>query len=231
MNIDIRLGMPVVAADGARVGKVDGLVVDPDQNEFLELIVHKGFLLTTDRIIDRNYIDTVTDEQVTLRIDGEEVDRLPQFSAREYAVAIPPGTAPMMYPAGGGTTTDQAIYWKAGTGRHELQGAGMKTYEVAVAESAVIEVRSSLPEASVVIDRGTDVITADHRKIGVIDDITYNEQGEITGFMVKTGFIQHDTIEVPIAQVAGLTHRYMRLNVTHDELESVDAQAAPMPLV
>jgi uncharacterized protein YrrD len=231
MNIDVKLGMPVVAADGTRVGKVDGLVVDPDRNEFLELIVHKGFLLTTDRIVDKSAIDDVADGQVYLRIDADAVERLPQFSAKEYAVAMPVDAAPMPFAMGGGPTTNQAIYWKAGSGRREMHGASMNTYQVAVAESAVVEVRSNLPESSVVIDRGTDVITADDRKLGVIEDIVYNERGEISGFVVKGGFIQHHDVVIPIADVVAITHRYIRLNTTYAQAEGVAVEAESVSLV
>ena len=68
----IELGRPVMSRDGERIGTVDQLVLDPDTREVRAIIVHRGLLLTEDRLVDRAAIDTVAlDGTVWLALDAE----------------------------------------------------------------------------------------------------------------------------------------------------------------
>jgi uncharacterized protein YrrD len=96
-----------------------------------------------------------------------------------------------------------------------------------VAGGGVVEVRSGLPDAAVVLDRGTDVLASDDRKIGTVDEIIFDERGDITAFVIKAGFFTHQDITVPVERVDAITHRYVRLNVMPDEIGIELAELTP----
>ncbi len=214
MTFDVGIGESVLTSDGKDIGKVDGLVVDPDSMDMLEIIVHKGFLFSTDRIIDVVYIDRVDDDgTIHLNVDASRANDFPPYVTHEYVVATGTDRGAMPVGVGIGPTVNQPIMWRArpvGRGMHVTGEAG---YLAAVAQAVPVEVRSDLPTAAVVIDAGTDVIAADGQKIGTVDDILYNDEDELTGFIVEAGFFHHRDIPVPISNVAAITSRYVRLNV------------------
>lgn len=219
MNTDVKLGMVVVTSDGKRIGKVDRLVVDPDQLELLEIVVHQLLLLPAHKIVNQVDIDRVTDEgTLLLKIDAETARDLSRFSAHEYSVASSVDGSMAPFAVGAGPTMNQPILYRTGTGHHQMHAARTNYYEAAVAGGAVVEVRSSLPDAAVVLDKGTDVLTADDRKIGTVDEIVFDDRGEIGGFVVRAGFFTHHDITVPIEQVDAITHRFVRLKVMSDEI-------------
>jgi uncharacterized protein YrrD len=212
MMIDVRLGSSVFSSDGKRVGKVDGLVIDPDSKSMLEIIVHQGLVFSTDRIVDVIYIDRIDEEgAVHLTVDADEADRMPPLVTRDYTVASSAGPAPIPSTIGRGPT--DPLMWRSGPAGRGMHSSNEAEYLVAVASAAPVEVRSDLPDESVVIDSGTDVVTVDGEKIGTVDDVIYDEAGGLTGFVVKTGRFHHHDITVTISNVAAMTNTYVRLKV------------------
>ncbi|HUG13632.1 MAG TPA: PRC-barrel domain-containing protein [Thermomicrobiales bacterium] len=218
MNTNIRLGMVVVTSDGKRIGKVDRLVVDPDHQELLEIVVHQHLPLPAHWIVNYADIGLVEDDTLVLKIDAEAAQSLPRFSAHEYTVGSSVNSSLTPFGLGAGPTTNQPLLYRAGAGRHAMRAARTNLYQETVLEGGVVEVRSSLPDAAVVLDKGADVLAADDSKIGTVDEIIFDERGDITGFVVRAGFFMHHDITVPIGRVDSITHRYVRLNVMSDEI-------------
>lgn len=78
----IELGRPVMSRDGKRIGTVDQLVLDPATREVQAIIVHRGWLLSEDRIVDRALIDAVApDGTVWLSVEAEQTKEL-RFSLK-----------------------------------------------------------------------------------------------------------------------------------------------------
>jgi uncharacterized protein YrrD len=214
VTIDVRLGSSVISSDGKRVGKVDGLVIDPDSKSMLEIIVHQGFVFSTDRVIDVMYIDRIDEDgAVHLTVNADKADQMPPLVTRDYAVASSMRQAPIPATIGRGPTTIDPLMWRSGPAGRGMQSTSEAEYLVAVASAAPVEVRSDLPDESVVIDTGTDVVTVDGEKIGTVDDVLYDENGKLTGFIIKAGRFQHHDMTVPISNVAVITKRYVRLKV------------------
>jgi uncharacterized protein YrrD len=193
---------------------VDGLVIDPDSKSMLEIIVHQGFVFSTDRVIDVMYIDRIDEDgAVHLTVNADKADQMPPLVTRDYAVASSMRQAPIPATIGRGPTTIDPLMWRSGPAGRGMQSTSEAEYLVAVASAAPVEVRSDLPDESVVIDTGTDVVTVDGEKIGTVDDVLYDENGKLTGFIIKAGRFQHYDITVPISNVAVITKRYVRLKV------------------
>jgi predicted flap endonuclease-1-like 5' DNA nuclease len=216
MNTEIRFGMPVMTSDGKRIGKVDRLVVDPDHLQFLEVVVQQYLPIPVERIVNRVDIHRVDNEALLLKIDHEAAHMLPQFNTREYSVASTDGGG-TPFALGAGPTTNQPILYERGSSRHEMHAARTNVFEAAVATASVVEVRSNLPDAAVVLNRGTDVLDADEHKIGTLDEMSFDERGTITGFVIRTGFFTRHEQTVLAERIAAITHKYVRLNVKPHE--------------
>jgi uncharacterized protein YrrD len=223
MSVEIRLGAAVVTSDGAEVGKVDRIVVEPDTQEFLEIVVHKGFWFSEDRIIAMEHIDHVNDDgAIVLNIDRQRAGTLPPFAMQEYRVAKVADIGSYPMPGGTGSSMVEPILWRESRHEGQLQDASAARYEHAVLESSAVEARSNLPFAAISITDGTDVIDSAHEKLGEVDELLYDEQGHISGFVMRAGFFHREKVAIPVDIVAGITHEYVRLSITGDELKARD---------
>lgn len=83
MNLD--LGSHVKSSDGTDVGRVDRIFFDTDRMTVRQFVVHKGVLLTEDRIVDVAQVDHVdADHTVHLRLSADEVHNLQPFVHTEH---------------------------------------------------------------------------------------------------------------------------------------------------
>jgi uncharacterized membrane protein len=94
------------------------------------------------------------------------------------------------------------------------------------------ESQSNLPSDALLIDRGTEVVDSDEKKLGTIDDFVYDKAGTITGFRVRGGFFGRHQASIPVSAVAGASLRQVRLNLPGAEVERVaPPEEAPSRLV
>jgi uncharacterized protein YrrD len=77
-------GASVYTAEGEQVGEIVRVVIDPRTNEVTHLVVEKGFLFVTDRVVPIALVDKATAERVVLREDVEDLESLPRFEQAHY---------------------------------------------------------------------------------------------------------------------------------------------------
>jgi uncharacterized protein YrrD len=70
------------------------------------------------------------------------------------------------------------------------------------------------------IESGTDVVGSDGDKVGSVDDVLFDAEGRITGFIVRAGFLFKHDVMIPIERVAEIGHDQIHLNVTGDQAEA-----------
>lgn len=222
MNSNIRLGAPVTLQDGTEVGRVDRLVVAPDSEDLLELVVHKGILLRDDRIVDETLIEQVdADGRVVLRIDPDEVHDLPPYLAKAYVVAPTYAVARDPYGSAIGPMSDGGVLHRAHAPMHEGRHVNSSAYVDWVMSAAAVEVRSDLPDVGSAIDVGTDVVTRDGRKLGKIEAIDIDEARHVRGYVVRESLFHRLDLVIPEAMIEAVTDDHVRLAVDADDLRFV----------
>ncbi len=217
----IELEKPVISINNQRVGSVDSLVVDYNTKEITGIIVRSGVFFEDDRILPIETIDHVEDDgKVILKLSDKETKKQQQFVERDYT-RWNPENQPYPY-------TDEAwvnaagapsVFWAYGT---EPLGYTNEAPYFAEAPSnpPVDEVQSNLPEQSVLVNEGTDVVGSDGEKIGTVDQVAYTPDGDIDGFVVKAGFIFHNDVRIPGNWIEEISGDIVTLNVTSDEAQS-----------
>jgi uncharacterized protein YrrD len=216
MRID--LNATVYDRSGDKVGTVDRIVVDPTTKDITKFIVGRGFLTRHDTIVDLEMISRVDDDGIYLELTPEQVDELPEYVEDQFSPVgehEQPGI-PFMAPNAGGA--GMYLWGSADTGRGYDDGSSL--FATAPA-SHTTETRSNLREQDVVISEGTDVVGADGEKVGTVDEIVFDSDGHINGFIVRSGFIFTRDVKVPIDWVAETGQDHIRLNVASDQAESL----------
>ena len=226
--MDLQLGKPVVTADGERIGTVDRLILDPDMKGFREFIVHRGVLFAEDRLVEEQFIAGVEEDgTVRLTVTAEQARQLPLFAEHEYFAPTGEAFRTGAYPVGtasGPTVLLRSTY--AGSGyQAAMRGLG----EPAATEGPTIEMRSNLPDEAVAIGSHTQVITSDGKRIGTVDEIVYDADGELQELIVKAGFLSHHALHVARKDIASVTHEAVRLAITGAAVEAESSASGDGP--
>lgn len=219
----IELGRPVMSRDGKRIGTVDQLVLDPNTREVQAIIVHRGWLLSEDRIVDRELIDAVApDGTVWLTLDAERTGELPLFIEAEFVrlTAEEAASLPYVWPSGGGlgpipllwgTPAREPVVPDLGAAPYEPGGGTLPSSVPPI--TPPVEVESSLPQEAVRIDRGTAVIASDGERLGKVEHVHLNEDGEIVSLAVDPGLFGGEHLHIPAEWIAEITEDAVRLSV------------------
>lgn len=214
------LGKPVVAADGKRVGTVDRLVLDANSKELRQFIVRQGTLLTKDRIIDRPVIDRIDpDGTVHLNVSSEMVDQFPEFYEANFIIPQEEDLTWLPHAWVSGQPIEGAILYPAGGSFGQGYDPQAGVIEAAPLDPPVVETESNLSTDTVLIDEGTSVVDRNGDKIGTVDEIVYDEDGNVVGFVVKAGFIFHHDVRIPADWVESVTTDSVQLTMTAEEAE------------
>jgi hypothetical protein len=78
---------------------------------------------------------------------------------------------------------------------------------------------SNLPEDSLLISEGTDVIGSDGKKVGTIDELIVDDERKVTAILVKAGWLFKHDVRMPVTAVAAAAHDHVRLKITAEEAE------------
>lgn len=230
-EMQIELGKPVVSKDSERVGRVDRIALDYDTHEVKQIIVHQGILLTRDRIVDRDLIERVEDDgTVRLAITAAEVERLPEFVEAEFIRPTEEDlrSLPYILPGIPGAT-GAAILWAPPADRQPIAERPYQEFDPAsgpllgpaAPPETTIEVESNLPEDALLISHGTDVIDREGEKLGIVEEVETNEDGEVVAIVVRAGLLFHHDIRVPIDWVSSITEEAVHLRLSADEVEAL----------
>ncbi len=216
--MEIELGKPVVSKDGDKVGTVDRLVLDADTKEIRQFLMKQGAILTEDRIVDMPLVARVDpDGTVHLDISTAMVNELPPFARERYIEPTDEQLEGIPIGWSGAATGAPLLLGPTYLGEgYDPRGPYM---EPAPMNPPVVETETNLREDSIVIGEGTDVVGRDGDKVGTVDEVIYDEDGNVAGFVVKAGTLFHHDVRIPADWVEAVTSDTVRLRVTADEAE------------
>ncbi len=216
MRID--MGMDVLSANGDKLGTVEKVVLDSETKNIHKIIVSSGLINKHHKLVD---IDMVQGDGDGLRTDltQSQFDELPDFVQERFTTVDRDeyGALPFALPNPGGAGF--YLYGAPNVGRG-YEGAQDSFFDAAPADAPIVEDRSNIPNTDIIISEGTDVVGSDGEKIGTVDEIVYAEDGALSGFVVKAGFLLTHDVRVPINWVAETGEQHIRLNVPAAEAES-----------
>jgi uncharacterized protein YrrD len=77
--MNIRKNADVITSRGRKIGRVGRVVLDPQTREVTHIVVKKGQLLTRDKFISIDQIDSATKDHILLRKSTVNPDEFPDF--------------------------------------------------------------------------------------------------------------------------------------------------------
>jgi uncharacterized protein YrrD len=217
----IRLGAPVYSRDGQKLGKVDRLILNDTRRRVKALVVHK-LILGGDKIIEMPLVERVGEKGIVLRIDADEAERLPAFLREEFVEVTPEAALDALYASlapGVGTFLASPV-----AGRHTIEDVIDDGRLTPIPADARVTVESNVPDFYDVISPGTDVFAIDGQKIGTVDEVIIDGDGDILGFVVKEGFLLTRDMFIPVDWIYDIGHEHIHLKLTAQEVEEQSQQ-------
>ncbi len=236
-------GASVYTAEGEQVGEIVRVVIDPRTNEVTHLVVEKGFLFVTDRVVPIALVDKATAERVVLREDVEDLESLPRFEQAHYvpvdeledvgraaAGKAAAGRAAAGKTAAGKTAADEAaerrgsLYWyppvgAAWWGAPGYLGYGHFGYPV---PPYVVETERQIPEHTVPLKEGANVVSRDGEHVGDVEAVFTAPQDKwATHLLISQGFLFEEEKLVPTTWIDEITGDEVRLAVSSQLLDSL----------
>jgi uncharacterized protein YrrD len=210
----------VLTSDGREAGRIDRVVVDPSTGAITHLVVKKGLLLTRDKVVPVDQVDTTTNDQVLLKKNADKVEEFPDFEETEH---IPVGGLEDF----GQRESEQArrvIWYHTRTGvpwwRPDPYPGHRKPLFTKKAER-------NIPEGSVSLEEGAKVVDAKGASVGQVEDV-YAEPVEhrLTHVLVSTGTFSKKKKLIPTVWVKDIFEESVRLSVDKKVIENLPNAAS-----
>ena len=198
-------GAKVFSADGERVGTVSGVVLEPDTKDVTHLLVQQGFLFTEVRVVPISLVGPATEDQVTLRQQADDLQELPAFEEDHYVGAELDGP-PRVRSAGWA----RPLYWYPGIGAWwSVPGFGAYAKPPFVGEA-----EKNIPEGTVALKKGAEVIGSDGEQVGEVERIfTEPLEQRATHLLISEGLILKDRKLIPTRWVTNVLEEQVHLSV------------------
>jgi uncharacterized protein YrrD len=226
MAMRIRKGAAVLNADGERIGDVMGVAINPQDNEVTHLIVEKGFLFTTDKVLPIDEVVATSEEEIRLKEGIEHLDELPDYLEEHYLpedqVTADENQRPTDEPAGVAYAPGSYWYppadvswWNAGN-----YPAGHATIPRNTEVPFVPHTVENIPEGTTALEEGAKVISTDGETVGSLEELFVDPQsGRATHMLVAKGLVTKERKAVPTWWISLVLGDEVHLSISADFVE------------
>lgn len=232
--MEFQAGAKVVTADGDDAGELDRVVMDPRSKEVTHLIVRKGLLFRTDKVLPVELVTQAEAKRIKLRPDAD-LEALPNYEEKHYVmaderdwVADPdrPNRPPskMERPIPPMPSQAPAVYWYPSVlgypGYMPVPGL-VDTVPGSQTEGHVQEKRN-LPPESVALKEGVRVVAADGEHVGnVMRVFSDPDSHKVTHILLSQGLLGQARKVVPMAWVLDVGEDEVRLAIGSSLLQGL----------
>jgi uncharacterized protein YrrD len=203
-----RIGSDVYTTDG-QAGKLMKVVIDLETERVTHLIVEKGFLLKTDRVVPVEDIAEVTDAGIRLKVSTAELEQFAQFDEGEFRVPEP-GWEHERY------QVDDPIHVL----RWGIHYAPPLDSDYAITREDALKEGVDADEP--VIGKGTPVYDRDGQ-VGTVETLQVDETtSQITHLVVKQGLLGSSLV-IPMSAVSSVSDSSVDIDLTREQLTALAA--------
>ena len=197
-------GVEVFTAAGEKIGTVSRVVIDAKTRDVTDLIVERGGLLSKDeKVIPVGLVDLGNEERIMLRETNQSVEDFAEYETTHY-VPVEKAGAPY--------ENVEANYWYPPVSfQMQMPRAGLISTAI---PDQVLQTETSIPEGRIAISEGAQVLSADDKHIGNVEQVVTSAEGNtVTHFVVGKGFLLKEHKLVPALWVRSVDDDKLRLSV------------------
>jgi uncharacterized protein YrrD len=185
--LQIKRGASVFTEDNKHVGHVERVVIDPESQEISALVVQEGDFFTEDRILPFNFIASANENKIVIKA-GLDLDRLPEFEETHF-ILLRPEDVTASHAAGDVIP----LYWYPPYGFAPIGEAAFGPQ--------IIDTEENIPEGTVPLEEGAEVISADDKQVGKVEEVlTFQDDDRISHFVIGGGVLSGERL-IPVSWV------------------------------
>lgn len=205
--MQLKKGAEVYAANDEKIGAVDGIVIDPKTKEIAYILVARGWILKTDKLLPISPIESTSEDEVRLNKYEGDFDELPNFEETHYIPIENDDTA-----------WATSMYWYPPV-RSWMLADGLSG---AIPPNYVPKTKRNIPEGMVPLGEGAHVISSDGEHVGNVEKIFTDEEGNrVTHLLIKEGFLFPDKRVIPTSWLVRVRENEIHLTVDSNILEKL----------
>jgi sporulation protein YlmC with PRC-barrel domain len=211
MRLQIQQGAALQTAEGLKVGKIDGIVIDPLTNDVSHVVVNESGITSRKRVASLTAIRMASEELATLGRDIDLED-LPPLDEIAYSRA---GDEPIRDRPDAYTHPSQMsspTVW--------LSPEHGKAHETATAPERTG--KQNLPDRAVTVDSSTPVHAAGQRHVGSISGVLATDLGQTTHLVVAP-IAGGGSIALPAQWIQEIATNQVQLGVTAQLVASAES--------
>lgn len=217
--MQFKKGVHVNAADGKRIGTVEQVVMDPQDGQITDLIVHTGHLLGADKVMPVEHVSVAGDEDVTLDMSVEQFKDLPDLVEVHYVPLDEVETAQYGY----GADLAQPVFWYPAGG--PVGFTYPSTYPDRSGRPFKIDTKINMPEGTRALAEGAKVFDKQGRHVGNVEKIYTDEAlNQVTGLLVSHGLINTEKKLIPVNWISNINADGVTLNVNSGLIDRLPEQ-------
>jgi uncharacterized protein YrrD len=197
-------GTEVFTAMGEKIGTISRIVIDAKTKDVTDLVVEQGGLLGKDeKVIPVGLVDLEYEDRITLRETNQGVDEFPNYETTHYV--------PVEQPGAEHENIETAYWYPPLNVQIQLPRAGVFPGGI---PDQVPQTETSIPEGRIAISEGAQVVSADEKHIGNVEQvITNSETNTVTHFVIGKGFLLKEHKLVPAFWVDNVEEDKIHLSV------------------
>jgi uncharacterized protein YrrD len=89
--LELGEGAEVYSCDGEKVGEVEHVLAEPEQDIFDGIVLDTSILPGGHRFVDADQVEEIFERGILLKLTREEAERAPEPSANPAAMEVTPG--------------------------------------------------------------------------------------------------------------------------------------------
>jgi uncharacterized protein YrrD len=193
-------GAEVFTAAGEKIGTISRIVIDAKTRDVTDLVVERGALFKDEKVIPVGLVDLENKDGIMLRETNQNVDDFLDYETTHY---VP------LAEAGAPYGKIDTYYWYPPVNFQTPTGGVLP-----IRPDYVLQTESSIPEGRIAIAEGAQVISADDKHMGNVEQVIANsETHNVTHFVIGKGFLLKEHKLVPAQWVTSVEEDKVSLSV------------------
>src|SRR5215212_8787456 len=158
-------GADVYSSTGEKLGAVDRVIIDPNTKEVTHLVISKGFLFTTNKIIGIDMVNPGDDERISLLSSGDDLDKFQDFADSHYVILDQTDNPTQDIPAATWYPPTEYAWWRSAPG---MAYPPMPLF--------VRKMEQNIPEGTVALEEGAKVTSKDGQHVGNVAEVYVDKE-------------------------------------------------------
>ena len=211
-------GADVYSSDGAKLGKLDRVILDPETKEVTHIVIEKGLLFKTNKVVSIDNVNSENKDRITLLGPQRDLDDYQDFEETHYVSADETDYPAADVPTAGVTTS----YWYPPTGLAwwRVASPAVDMPYNPVMPAYVTRTKQNIPEGTVALEEGTKVMSKDGKHVGNIEQVIVDsEDNRVTHFVVDEGVLFKERKLIPVLWISEIDEDAVYLSTTAKVLE------------